>query len=101
MEKKKEKNRIPKKNIYNFAVKLSKICNMAKVKGAIVIDKDRCKGCEVCVGACPSNVIRMADTVNIKGYFYAEPYQDACIGCMNCAIVCPDGVITVYSKKVE
>ncbi|HPS84449.1 MAG TPA: 4Fe-4S binding protein, partial [Bacteroidales bacterium] len=39
--------------------------------------------------------------VNIKGYFYAEPYQDDCIGCMNCATVCPDAVITVYSKKVE
>lgn len=74
---------------------------MAKVKGAIVIDKDRCKGCEVCTTACPMNVIRMSTQVNIKGYFYAEPYQDTCIGCMNCAIVCPDGVITVYAKKIE
>ncbi|MBN2728345.1 MAG: 4Fe-4S binding protein [Bacteroidales bacterium] len=74
---------------------------MAKVKGAIVIDKDRCKGCEVCITACPTNTIRMATAVNVKGYFYAEPYQDTCTGCMNCAIVCPDGVITVYRKKVE
>jgi len=74
---------------------------MARVKGAIVIDKDRCKGCGICVTACPQGVIRMSTQVNIKGYFYAEPYLDACTGCMNCAVVCPDGVITVYATKVE
>jgi 2-oxoglutarate ferredoxin oxidoreductase subunit delta len=74
---------------------------MAKVKGYIVVDTERCKGCEVCVPACPTNVIQLAKEVNGKGYHYsymANP--DACIGCANCAIVCPDGVITVYKKKI-
>ena len=74
---------------------------MAKIKGAIVVDVERCKGCEVCVGACPTNVIGMADNVNGKGYHFAYMADaDACIGCTNCAIVCPDGVITVYKKKI-
>ena len=73
---------------------------MAKVKGAIVVDTEKCKGCEVCIGACPESVIAMAKAVNGKGYHYAEPVGDACTGCMNCAIVCPDGVITVYRAKV-
>jgi 2-oxoglutarate ferredoxin oxidoreductase subunit delta len=75
---------------------------MAKFKGAIVVDIDRCKGCEVCVGACPHGVIGMANEVNIKGYKYAYmATPESCVGCANCAVVCPDGVITVYRKKLD
>ena len=61
---------------------------MAKLKGAIVVNTDRCKGCALCVSACPQGVM--------------EPVQiDKCTGCTSCAVVCPDGCITVYRKKVE
>ncbi|HUS86302.1 MAG TPA: ferredoxin family protein [Bacteroidales bacterium] len=74
---------------------------MAKVKGLIVIDTEKCKGCEVCVVSCPTQVIEISKNVNGKGYNYAEPANpDVCTGCANCAIVCPDGVITVYKQKV-
>jgi len=73
---------------------------MAKVQGAIVVDSERCKGCEVCIPSCPTQVIELAKEVNGKGYHYAYMANpDACIGCANCAIVCPDGVITVYKVK--
>ncbi len=75
---------------------------MAKVKGAIVVDIEKCKGCELCVGSCPTDVLAMTTDVNGKGYHYAYMKDpEACTGCMNCGIVCPDGVITVYRKKVE
>ena len=75
---------------------------MAKIKGAIVVDVEKCKGCEVCISACPQNVISMSKKVNGKGYHFAyAEIPDACTGCTNCAIVCPDGVITVYRAKVE
>ncbi len=75
---------------------------MAKVRGVIIVDIERCKGCEVCVGACPTEVISMAREVNHKGYHYAfAANPDECTGCTNCSVVCPDGVITVYRKKVE
>lgn len=66
------------------------------------MDIEKCKGCEICVGACPTSVISMSTEVNAKGYQYAylnDP--DGCTGCTNCAIVCPDGVITVYRAKVK
>jgi 2-oxoglutarate ferredoxin oxidoreductase subunit delta len=74
---------------------------MAKVRGAIVIDIERCKGCEICVESCPANVIKMEKRVNSKGYHYAYmEIPELCTGCENCAIVCPDAVITVYRVKV-
>lgn len=74
---------------------------MAKVKGAIEVDKEKCKGCSLCVVACPTDVIQLAKQVNGKGYNYAYMENpDACIGCSNCSLVCPDSVITVYRVKI-
>ena len=73
---------------------------MAKIKGDIVINTERCKGCEVCIAACPFTVIQRSKEVNSKGYHFAMKVNDECTGCTNCALVCPDGVITVYRAKV-
>jgi 2-oxoglutarate ferredoxin oxidoreductase subunit delta len=75
---------------------------MAKIKGAVTVDMDRCKGCAVCVVACPFDVLALAREVNAKGYPYASTaHPDACTGCANCAVVCPDSCITVYRMKAE
>ncbi|HHT99944.1 4Fe-4S dicluster domain-containing protein [Xiashengella succiniciproducens] len=74
---------------------------MAKVQGAIEVDRDSCKGCSLCVEACPTNVIRLADEVNSKGYNFAYMHDpDACNGCTNCAMVCPDSCLTVYRVRL-
>ncbi len=74
---------------------------MGKMRGAIVVDIERCKGCGVCVVNCPTDTIAAAKEVNGKGYHYAYMANpENCTGCTNCAIVCPDGVITVYRVKV-
>ncbi|MGE0090107.1 MAG: ferredoxin family protein [Bacteroidales bacterium] len=75
---------------------------MAKVKGSIVVNIERCKGCGLCVPACPQSVIALHDEVNSKGYHYAYMANpEECTGCANCAMVCPDAVITVYRAKVD
>jgi 2-oxoglutarate ferredoxin oxidoreductase subunit delta len=68
-------------------------------KGTIVIDIEHCKGCGVCVPACPQTVIELSKKVNGKGYHFLEMQNGNCTGCSNCAVVCPDGVITVYRAK--
>ena len=75
---------------------------MAKIKGTIVVDKERCKGCGVCVASCPGDVLKLSAEVNGKGYpvaMMANP--DARNGCASCAVICPDSVITVYRQKFE
>ncbi|MBO6223660.1 MAG: 4Fe-4S binding protein [Bacteroidales bacterium] len=76
---------------------------MAKMKGATVINTERCKGCGLCVVACPFQVLALSDkSVNRKGYNYAVTVkEDTCTGCTSCAVVCPDGCIAVYRKKEE
>ncbi len=71
---------------------------MAKVFGAVVIDTDRCKGCDLCVVGCPKDVLSLqGKEVNDRGYHFAYTVRPAdCIGCANCAVVCPDGCIEVY-----
>lgn len=73
---------------------------MAKVKGAITVEKERCKGCNLCVVACPSDVLGLNNEVNAKGYNFSYMMnQDNCIGCAQCAYVCPDSCITVYRVR--
>ena len=75
---------------------------MAKFRGAIVVDNEKCKGCGLCVAACPTKVIDLHSEVNGKGYHYASMKElEACIGCTSCAMVCPDSVISVYKINVQ
>ncbi|MDP4267435.1 MAG: 4Fe-4S dicluster domain-containing protein [Bacteroidota bacterium] len=74
---------------------------MAKVKGTIDINIEKCKGCELCIAACPNKVLKLSDKINVKGYRYAMLYMEGCNACMSCALVCPDAVIKVYKKKIE
>lgn len=71
---------------------------MAKVKGDIIIDIEKCKGCELCASACPQQSLELSRKLNSKGYHYIVKIEDNCTGCTNCALVCPDSVIKVFRK---
>lgn len=71
--------------------------------GRVVIDVERCKGCELCRSACPQDVLALAEELNSMGYrpvILLDPVHD-CTGCALCAAVCPDGCITVYRDVVD
>lgn len=73
---------------------------MAKAKGEIIIDVEKCKGCELCIDTCPEDVIALSENINQKGYRYAVSTNTNCTGCASCSTICPDAVITVY-RKIE
>jgi 2-oxoglutarate ferredoxin oxidoreductase subunit delta len=63
----------------------------------VTFNVDLCKGCGLCVDACPKKIIALkADVLNKKGYHPAGiTDQDKCIACAMCALMCPDVVIKV------
>ena len=66
------------------------------VRGTVVIDAGACKGCDLCIDACPPRVLEMTThEVNIKGYRYPR-LLPGCTGCQACAQICPDFVFQVY-----
>lgn len=75
---------------------------MAKIKGHVVVDEARCKGCGVCVTACPCDVLALSAKVNGKGYNYVEMANpNSCTGCASCGIICPDSCLVIYRQKIE
>ena len=69
---------------------------------AIVIDQEKCKGCETCTTACPQQILALSKKMNVKGYFYAQVTDPSrCIGCRLCAIVCPDVAVEVYVNGTQ
>jgi 2-oxoglutarate ferredoxin oxidoreductase subunit delta len=63
----------------------------------VTIEKDYCKGCELCVEACPHSVLVMSNDFNKSGYHYSIFKNiDDCTSCTFCGIICPDVCIEVY-----
>ena len=48
-----------------------------KSRGTVTIDVDHCKGCDLCIPACPPGVLAMSVEVNHMGYRYPELYPGA------------------------
>ncbi len=72
---------------------------MAK-KGRVVFNEERCKGCELCVEACPKKIVKISDKINSQGYQPATVEEmEKCIACAMCARICPDLVIEVFEEK--
>jgi len=63
----------------------------------IIVKEDVCKGCGLCVNACPRKIIAIAnEKINNKGYHPAELLdEEKCTGCASCAVMCPDVAIIV------
>ncbi len=65
-------------------------------RGSVKVDTEECKGCGLCVEACPPKVMRLSEQLNHYGYPTATYLGAGCTGCGICFLVCPEpGAITV------
>ena len=65
-------------------------------RGSIQVDTSECKGCGLCIEACPPKVIALSERLNHYGYRTATYAGSGCTGCGICFFACPEpGAITV------
>jgi len=65
----------------------------------IIIDKEKCKACGICVDVCPKKLITIGDETNSSGSKFAVfNGEDKCVGCALCAVSCPDIAIKEVYK---
>ena len=64
----------------------------------VKIDVEKCKGCNLCIDACPEGLIVMKGSLNKKGVTPCsfEDAEECCKGCMACARICPECGIAIY-----
>ena len=67
-----------------------------------LIERDRCKGCGICVDACPKKVLEISEELNTKGYYPAlQARPEDCIFCAICCTMCPDVAIAISEIEEE
>lgn len=66
----------------------------------IKVDKELCKGCNICTEFCPFKVYEQSKKPNKKGVRLPTPeHEERCTKCGLCALMCPDQAIRVEEKE--
>ncbi len=66
-------------------------------RGRVEVAEEECKGCGLCVEACPPHVLKLSERLNARGYHPALYLEHGCTGCGICFFACPEpGAITVF-----
>jgi 2-oxoglutarate ferredoxin oxidoreductase subunit delta len=69
-------------------------------RGKVVVDRELCKGCFLCIRACPVKVLEKDEEPNTTGTYPSRVvHGEKCIACGNCFAVCPDVCIEVYELE--
>ena len=69
-------------------------------RGTVTIATERCKGCDLCIPACPPEVLHMSDERNAMGFRFPR-LEAGCTGCGACLLVCPDFCFEVYQYETS
>lgn len=67
-----------------------------KLDRVFIVDRDRCKGCKICVAVCPYDAIFMSTDKKTKNG-HAFPVENTkCKACKKCLYACPDFALSIY-----
>ncbi|MFB3917236.1 MAG: ferredoxin family protein [Terriglobales bacterium] len=74
----------------------------AQSRGYVKVDAEECKGCGLCVEACPPKCLELRSSLNVYGVHPAHYQGEGCTGCGICFYTCPEpGAITVYRIRTQ
>ena len=66
----------------------------------VVVLREYCKSCGLCVNVCPKGVLAIGDKANQKGYYSVAVIDESkCISCAMCSVVCPDLALEVSRER--
>lgn len=67
----------------------------------VLIKQDECKGCKLCMKACPRGVLGLSGNINKLGYESVSVIKETeCVGCGICYYSCPEpGALSVYKDE--
>ncbi|MFX0134419.1 MAG: 4Fe-4S dicluster domain-containing protein [Candidatus Hodarchaeota archaeon] len=69
----------------------------------LMLQFDRCKGCNLCIEVCPRKILKMGDQLNKRTQYPPVLINDdaKCTFCQECEINCPDYSIYVVEDYKE
>jgi 2-oxoglutarate ferredoxin oxidoreductase subunit delta len=77
----------------------SKITHQAGLLFKAAINKDKCKGCQLCIYFCPAKHLELSSQLNKRGITPAKLKENnKCTGCGFCFLICPDSCIEIYEE---
>ena len=66
----------------------------------LIIEKELCKGCRLCISACHQGVLAIGKEKNSKGFRVIERVNaDNCTMCTLCAVLCPELAIQIHAEE--
>lgn len=71
------------------------------MRAKIEIRTENCKGCGLCIKACPAAQLSYSGELNSHGYNYVQASNDDCRGCGFCFYTCPEPYAIQVFKEIK